>query len=148
MHSSGGLSVGENLKCADLRTSGGLRVGAMWRRRTLKPPRLNVGGMINADTINIQLAVGQNQAGDLGGSKVTVTQSIPSGLLSSLWKNAGGSLTVSSIEGDEVELDRVKAKVVRGCNVVIHGGCDIEQVEYTETCTVEENARVGNCVKV
>ena len=149
VRASGGISVGENLKCADLRASGGLRVGGDVEAETFETSGgLNVGGMINADTINIQLAVGQNQAGDLGGSKVTVTQSIPSGLLSSLWKNAGGSLTVSSIEGDEVELDRVKAKVVRGVHVVIHGGCDIEQVEYTETCTVEENARVGNCVKV
>lgn len=149
LHSSGGLSTGGDLKCAQLRCSGGLRVaGDVEAERFETSGGLNVGGMINADEILIQLAVGQNQAGDLGGSKVVVSQSVSSGLLSSLWKNAGGSLTVNSIEGDEVELDRVKAKVVRGVHVVIHGGCDIEQVEYTESCTVEENARVGNCVKV
>ena len=149
VRASGGLSVGGNLKCAELRSSGGLKVeGDVEAERFETSGGVNVTGMINADEINIQLAMGQNQVGDLGGSKVTVSQSVSSGLLSSLWKNAGGSLTANSIEGDEVELDRVKAKVVRGVNVVIHGGCDIEQVEYTETCTVEENAHVGNCVKV
>lgn len=149
VHSSGGLSVGGDVKCTQLTCSGGLKVeGDVEAERFETSGGVNVTGMINADEINIQLAMGQNHAGDLGGTKVTVSQSVTSGLLSSLWKNAGGSLTASSIEGDEVELDRVKAKVVRGVNVVIRGGCDIEQVEYTETCTVEENARVGNCVKV
>lgn len=147
--SSGGIQVGGDLKCRELRCSGGLKVGGDVEAEQFETSGgVNIGGMINADEIRIQLAMGQNQAGDLGGSRVTVSQTVSSGLLSSLWKGAGGSLTVNSIEGDEVELDRVKAKVVRGVHVVIHGGCDIDQVEYAESCTVEENARVGSCVKV
>ena len=105
-----------------------------------------MGGMINADEVHIQVSVSQSQVGAIGGSEVHVTQSAPAGILSSIWKP--GMLNCDSIEGDEVELTMVKAHVVRGANVVIHSGCDIDQVEYTDTCTVDEDAKVGNCIKV
>ena len=103
--------------------------------------------MINAEQVEIQLRA-ESQVGSIGGSKVQVTQSPTTGFLSGILKNNVGSLTCDSIEGDEVDLTAVKASVVRGANVVIRNGCDIDQVEYTGTCTVDGDARVGGCVKL
>ena len=146
--STGGLTVGGNLKAAALRSSGGLHVeGDVEADSFSSTGGLTVGGMINADVVSIQTSVGSSTVGSIGGSKVRVYQTAAGGLLNSLGASAG-TLTCDSIEGDEVDLAAVKAHVVRGATVMIRSSCDIDQVEYTDTCTVEEGARVGNCVKV
>ena len=132
MRSSGGLHVAGDLEADSLRTTGALEVG----------------GMINADRVDIQVSVTGSKAGAIGGAEVRVTQSAPAGVLSSILKPAPGMLLCESIEGDQVDVTAVKAHVVRGSRVVIRGGCDIDQVEYTDTCTIDGEARVGNCVKL
>ncbi|MBQ9270504.1 MAG: hypothetical protein IJ206_13510 [Oscillospiraceae bacterium] len=146
--STGGLNVGGNLKATALRSSGGLHVdGDVEADSFTSTGGLNVGGMVNADTVSIQTSVGQSTVGSIGGSAVRVYQTATGGLLNSLGA-ATGILTCDSIEGDDVDLTAVKAHVVRGATVVIRGGCEIDQVEYTDACTVEGDAKVGNCVKV
>ena len=145
---TGGLSVSGNVKAKALRSSGGLHVdGDVEADSFTSTGGLNVGGMINADEISIQTALSQSKAGSIGGSTVRVYQTGTGGLLKYLGTSAG-TLTCDSIEGDEVDLTAVKAHVVRGATVVIRGGCEIDQVEYTETCTVDGDARVGTCVKI
>lgn len=61
---------------------------------------------------------------------------------------SSGVLKTDVIEGDDIELDCVEANVVRGRTVVLHGNTNIARVEYTESCTVDEGARVGETVKV
>ena len=146
--STGGLNVGGNLKATALRSSGGLHVdGDVEADSFTSTGGLSVGGMVNADTVSIQTSVGQSTVGSIGGSTVRVYQTATGGLLNSLGA-AAGILTCDSIEGDDVDLTAVKAHVVRGATVVIRGGCEIDQVEYTDTCTVDGGAKVGNCVKV
>lgn len=146
---SGGLHVGGTLKGTTIRSSGGLHVkGDVEADSFITTGALEVDGMVNADDVQIQLSVSQSKVGAIGGSQVHVTQSSTAGLLSSILKPAAGTLSCDSIEGDEVELTAVKARVVRGARVTIRSGCEIEQVEYTETCTVDGNAHVGNCVKL
>ncbi len=147
--STGGLAVGGNLKATTVRSSGGLHVdGDVEADSFHTTGGLEVGGMVNADVVDIQVSVSQAKIGSIGGSDVKVTQSASAGLLSGLLKPTSGYLTCDSIEGDQVDLTAVKAGVVRGGTVVIRSGCDIDQVEYTETCTVDGDARVGNCVKI
>ena len=146
--STGGLTVGGNLKAAALRSSGGLHVeGDVEADSFTSTGGLNVGGMINADVVNIQTVMSSSSVGSIGGSKVRVYQNVTGGLLKTLGASMG-VLTCDSVEGDEVDLTAVKAHVVRGATVTIRSGCAIDQVEYTDTCTVEEGATVGNCVKV
>ena len=145
--STGGLTVGGSVKAAALRSSGGLHVdGDVEADSFTSTGGLNVGGMINADVVSIQTSVGNSTVGSIGGSKVRVYRAI-GGLLNSLGVPTG-MLTCDSIEGDEVDVAAVKAHVVRGATVTIRSSCDIDQVEYTDTCTVEDGAKVDNCVKV
>jgi cytoskeletal protein CcmA (bactofilin family) len=147
--STGGLHVGGDCKGTVIRSSGTLQVeGDLEADSFTSTGGLRVGGMVNADVVNIRLSMMESTAGSIGGSKVHVAQSVTGGLLSGILKPTGGRLTCESIEGDQVELAGVTAQVVRGTNVVIGAGCDIQQVEYTETCTVDSDAKVGSCTKV
>ena len=74
--------------------------------------------------------------------------SATAGLLSSILKPKYGTLECDSIEGDQVDLAGVQASTVRGTRVIIRSGCTIGRVEYSEACTVEDGAQVGQCEKV
>jgi len=52
------------------------------------------------------------------------------------------------IEGEEIDLQATKAGVVRGRNVVIGPGCEMERVEYSGSLMVAPEAKVGEQVKV
>ena len=54
-----------------------------------------------------------------------------------------GEFKSSLIEGDELDLESVKANTVRGRNVRIREGCVIDKVEYSDTIKVEAGASVG-----
>src|SRR5699024_12218147 len=53
-------------------------------------------------------------------------------------------LTAEVIEGDRIEVNRVKTKVIRGDHIILHEDVEVETVEYTKTleCRSEER-RVG-----
>ena len=57
-------------------------------------------------------------------------------------------LEAELIEGEEIDLQATKAGVVRGRNVVIGPGCEIERVEYSGSLMVAPEAKVGEQVKV
>lgn len=149
MTSSGGVQVGGDLKAASVRSSGGLRVGGDVEADSFTSSGgVHVTGMVNAEQVEIWLSMTESGIGSIGGSKVLVGQKPATGFLSGILRPGIGQLTCDSIEGDNVDLTGVKAQVVRGADVVIRGGCDVEQVEYTNTCVIEDTARVGSCTKV
>lgn len=149
MNIPGTIRVEGNISAGEMRVSGGLNVGGDCEADSLTVSGgLNVGGMVNADTVKIRLLRTQCKAGSIGGGTVTVEQSTTAGFLSSILKPGAGSLVCDSIEGDQVDLTGVQAATVRGSRVTIRSGCVIDQVEYTETCSVDGDAKVGSCVKV
>lgn len=52
------------------------------------------------------------------------------------------TLTVGTIEGDNIHLENTTAKVVRGKNITIGKNCNIQLVEYTDTFSRSDNATV------
>jgi hypothetical protein len=58
------------------------------------------------------------------------------------------TLEVETIEGEEIDIEGTKADLVRGRNVVIGSGCEIERVEYSGTLTVDKTAKVEEQVKI
>jgi cytoskeletal protein CcmA (bactofilin family) len=59
-----------------------------------------------------------------------------------------GILETELIEGDEISLEWTKAKTVRGKQVTIGEGCEIERVEYSQSLEVDEAAEVKEQVKL
>ena len=87
----------------------------------------SVGGLLNAGTISIRL-YGGCDARDIGGEHIEVA-------LGKTWPFlpffGERNLTADSIEGDVVILENTRAKVVRGGDVRIGNGCEIDLVEYS-----------------
>ena len=145
----GSLNVGGSVSAGEARVTGGMKVGGDFEAESLNlVGSLNIGGILNAEAVNIRLAKSESTVSSIGGAQVTVSQSMSAGLLAGILKPGYGCLTCESIEGDDVDLSGVKAKTVRGNHVVIHSGCMIDVVEYTETCSIEDGAVVGSCAKV
>ncbi len=145
----GSLSVDGNISAGEMQVNGSLKVGGDCEADSFTASgSLNVGGIVNADVVRIRLVRSQSTVGSIGGSQVTVERSAAAGLLSSILMPKYGTLECDSIEGDQVDIIGVQASTVRGTRVIIRSGCTIGCVEYSETCTVEDGAQVGQCVKV
>lgn len=87
----------------------------------------SVGGLLNAGTVNIRL-YGGCDARDIGGERIEVALGKTWAFLPFFGER---NLTADSIEGDVVVLENTRAKVVRGGDVRIGDGCEIDLVEYT-----------------
>lgn len=145
----GSMRVDGNISAGEMRVSGSLKVGGDCEAESFTASGgISVGGIVNADVVKIRLSRGASTVGSIGGSQVTVEQSATAGLLSSILKPKYGTLECDSIEGDQVDLTGVQASTVRGTRVIIRSGCTIGRVEYSEACTVEDGAQVGQCEKV
>ena len=57
-------------------------------------------------------------------------------------------MVLSSIEGDNISIDHVKADLVSGLNVKIGDLCIIDRVEYKENIKISEKAIVSEVVKL
>ncbi len=103
---------------------------------------------MSADTIDIKF-YGTCSAKEIGGEKITVR--LPQGFQSitqifTFW--AEKRLTADTIEGDDVYLEGVSAKTVRGRNVTIGTDCKIDVVEYSDNYSRTDGAMVGEARRV
>ncbi|MNR67595.1 hypothetical protein D3C85_1916860 [compost metagenome] len=58
------------------------------------------------------------------------------------------AVTVAVIEGDDIYLENTRAKVVRGNQVVIGPGCEIDLVEYKVLLEKKKGANVKGSRKM
>lgn len=105
--------------------------------------RFEVGGLLNADTIDVTLDVATSRAREIGGENISVKMGTAG--ISVLRKIFTLNTHIPSfetdfIEGNEIYLESTRAKAVRGNNVTIGDGCDIGLVEYKGVLR-----KVGNC---
>lgn len=109
--------------------------------------QLTIDGLLNADDINIKV-YGQSKVSEIGGDKIVVRK----GSSKSVAKMVKflfvpsefhhGILQTNSIEGNEIRLANTKAKVVRGRNIIIDDGCEIDLVEYEDRLQVSKGSSV------
>jgi cytoskeletal protein CcmA (bactofilin family) len=107
-----------------------------------------IGGLLNVGELDVRLY--QNcQAKEIGAERISIRR--PSLLirLNLFFKPSPSAiLSASIIEGDKIYLEHTKAQIVRGKQVTIGPGCEIELVEYEEQFTqvkgtlVKENRKV------
>jgi cytoskeletal protein CcmA (bactofilin family) len=103
-----------------------------------------VEGLLNAGELELTL-YGSSRAREIGGEKITVKRKGKYDLLGlkSMIIGRGKGLTVETIEGDDIYLEDTKAKVVRGNNIELGPGCEIELVEYNNGLKKDEKADVA-----
>lgn len=142
----GNMSVGGGLAAHDVDVRGLLNVAGDCETETFTGEgAFTVGGMLNAGTLDVRI-YGPCKAREIGGERIIVNA--PRGIAQFFTFFAEKRLTVDVIEGDEISLENVTAKVVRGGKVTIGEGCDIETVEYVDEFYRGAAARVGTATKV
>lgn len=149
---AGSAHIGENLNAEAVKVSGSVDIGGDCQSgRFSANGMFKIGGLLNGDEIEIQVS-GNCRAKEIGGEKIRVRKN-PRDIFGIEWFVKTlfmykGELAVDSIEGDDIQLEVTKAKVVRGNNITIGQGCDIETVEYTGTLNIIDGGNVKEQRKV
>jgi cytoskeletal protein CcmA (bactofilin family) len=111
-----------------------------------------INGLLNAGEIDIDLYA-PCSAKEIGGEKINIkrgnTFSLRN-LITSLFPaiNLRDELITDSIEGDDIYLEWTKTKVVRGNNIVIGPGCEVDLVEYKKSFQQDKDSNVKSNKKV
>lgn len=99
-----------------------------------------VEGLLNVGTADIRLH-GPSRAKEIGGGTIRINRP--------RWRVFNFHvLTVESVEGDDIEIDNTCAKVVRGNNVRVGSGCEIDLIEYRGLLKQARGAKVGEIRKL
>ena len=108
--------------------------------------KVNIKGLLSADIIDISLR-GKSYVKDIGGEEILI-------------KNDGGitvkifgvSKTISSymecdlIEGDKINIENTRCKIVRGKDITIGEGCTIDKIECSGNLIVDERSKAIDIV--
>ena len=149
----GEVKITGNLNSDLLELHGGMEVKGNCNAETFNSSGgFTVAGLLNADNINIKLH-GPCSAKEIGCEKITVklgNDYAIKKIIRSIFRSwdMTGKLSADVIEADNIELEQTKAKIVRGNNVIIGEGCEIDLVEYknnyqkTDHSTVKENKKI------
>ncbi|WP_312109441.1 polymer-forming cytoskeletal protein [Brevibacillus reuszeri] len=101
----------------------------------------SVGGLLNAGRIEVHLH-GGCEAREIGGEHIEVRKAGSSTLGKLLKHIFNNTLSVDTVEGDEIYLEYTRAKVVRGNNIVIGPGCEIDLVEYATDLRYDPSSQI------
>ncbi len=148
----GGIITKSSIKGDDVRLTGHVEVKNNCEGESFRSNgQLTIGGLLSADDIDIK-AYGRSRINEIGGDRIIVRKGPGIGRVIKSALAAAGfrseMLEVNSIEGDEIRLEYTKAKVVRGKDIVIDGGCNIEIVEYKDSLRVHHGATVKQKRKI
>lgn len=111
-----------NLECGELEVRGAV----------------NVGNLLSAERLWIK-STHPSKAKEIGGKSIKVRSRV---------LFTGTVLSADMIEFDEIDIECVKADVVRGANIIIGKNCKINLVEYTDKLVYHPNAQIGRKVKI
>ena len=153
-HLRGDISTKSGIKADDLSLMGYVTVKKNCEAKSFKADgQIKIDGLLSADDIDIK-TYGASRISEIGGDRIVIRKASGSNLgkmirflfTPSNWGNA--MVTVNSIEGDDIRLWSTRAKVVRGTNVIIEDGCDIDLVEYKDNLRVHRSASVREKKKI
>lgn len=140
-----------NISVEEIKLHGSLSVrGDCNAERFSSMGGFNIDGLLNAGTIEVDLFA-PCRAKEVGGEKITVRRSTASKLsrlIKSIFLHSDDGLIAECIEGDDINLEYTKAKTVRGNNINLGPGCEIELVEYKDNFTPASESRIKEQRKI
>ena len=147
---AGAAEIKKRLSGGQVNVQGALDVGGDCEVEFFKASgAFTIGGLLSADTIDVKM-YGASKAGEIGGESVEfryVKRPFVE-LAVALKMTEATSLEARSVEGDHVFLERAKVGTVRGRDVELGDGCDVDLVEYTGEFKQANGARVKNARKI
>jgi len=150
---TGSVTMGENLDVQKVKIEGSAKIGHDCNAETFHSDgTFEISGLLNADDITIKLYHSKSRAKEIGGGRINVSVGSNAGfnVLKTIFTLGmyNPVLEADSIEGDEIVLENTTAKVVRGTNVTIGKGCNIDLVEYKGYLLKTGDAKVGEEKKI
>ena len=112
----------------------------------------DVRDMLNAESIKVEVS-GRCSVSEIGCQSIQVKKGSSKGFLKGIFGNkkvgiSDPKLVVDIIEGDDIEVENIIAKIVRGKNVTIGEGCDIQVVEYMENISINDKSNIREKNKI
>ena len=148
----GSADINDKLNAKEIKIAGALKAGGdLSAEKFTSTGQFQVDGLLSADTIDVQIGWSKSTAKEVGGENISVRMSLKglSTVRSILSINTKMPLFVTStIEGNDIQLERTKADVVRGHNVTLGAGCDIGLVEYSGSLKTMGAVSIGQEKKV
>lgn len=150
----GGITTNGGIRAGDMSLMGYVTVKKNCEAELLKAEgQIRIDGLLNADDIDIKTH-GASRISEIGGDRIVIRRGTASSLgkmlkfifVPSSWNNA--TVIANSIEGDDIRLSGTRAKVVRGNNVAIESGCEIDLVEYKDQLRVSHGSSVKEKRKI
>lgn len=143
----GELKVNEDFTCKKAVTRGMFSVNGNCDADNFKMDGMfRIRGLLNTDQLELNLH-GPSDVREIGGEKIIVKRQgksrfnhlkkmiIPSEF------NTG--LITDAVEGDEIYLEYTRAKVVRGKDIELGPGCEIDLIEYYNDFKQHEESKVS-----
>jgi cytoskeletal protein CcmA (bactofilin family) len=150
LKAAGAIKVDGNYIAETLSIYGELAVEGSCEAERLDLRGVIAGGMLNAGTIDIRLFFGESKLKEIGGETIAVRRA---GMLD--WRRlvkpfltGGEALIAETIEGDNIYLEHTKAAAVRGTNVRIGPGCEIDWLEYRNEYRADPRSSVKHFAKI
>jgi cytoskeletal protein CcmA (bactofilin family) len=147
----GTADIGGNVSVDKAETYGSINVDGDCNAEIFKiDGTFTIKGLLNAGELELSL-YGSSGAREIGGEKITVKRKGKYhflGLKDLIMPGGNKELTAETIEGDDIYLENTQVKIVRGNNVELGSGCEIELVEYKNSFKQNEKAEVINQRKV
>ncbi|SCB76385.1 polymer-forming cytoskeletal protein [Fictibacillus enclensis] len=147
MNISGSSKIGGNLRADEIQIKGKATIATDCEAENFRSDgQFAIGGLLSADHIDVRL-YGESTAAEIGGQTIKI-KGKKRGFFQLFKPFFQTKLTVSVIEGDELQLESTKAEVVRGKNVNIGPDCEIDLVEYKESFLCDDDAKVREFKKI
>lgn len=150
---SGALNINENIVSEFMKIYGSIDVKGDCEVENLTARGgFTIGGLLNVGTMDLKINW-HCMAKEIGGERIIVRRNTGldmafKSLLRMFKFIPDPMLIADSIEGDDISLEFTKASVVRGNNIEIGPGCEIDHVEYRGRYHQAPDAKVNSCVQV
>jgi len=147
----GTANINGNLAIDEIETYGSINVNGDCNAEIFKiEGTFEIEGLLNAGELEISL-YGSSEAREIGGEKIIVKRKGKYhflGLKNLIMPGGNKELTAETVEGDDIYLENTQAKVVRGNNIELGPGCEIELVEYKDSFKQDEKVEVATYKKL
>ncbi|MBU3178002.1 polymer-forming cytoskeletal protein [Clostridium estertheticum] len=149
---SGSTHIDGNLYAEEVNISGSVNIGKNCEAECFKANGgFKIEELLNAGQVTIRLG-GNCFVKEIGGEHIDIKVNL---IENSIFKkvidkifNSRSELITNLIEGDDIYLQNTNAKIVRGNNITISTGCNIDLIEYKGEINISDSSIVKDQKKI
>ncbi|MCD9023884.1 hypothetical protein [Cohnella silvisoli] len=144
----GELDVLSGIRAEDIKFTGNVKTKGDCEAASFEVfGAFQIDGLLSAEKLEVSM-YGPCVAREIGGGTLRFKRSKATVFKRLINSEDVAALSAQSIEGDVVDLEHTSASLVRGNNVKIGSGCEIDRVEYRDTLDIHKSAIVKEKIKI